>query len=238
MSAAGSGGAHFIAVRLHMVILDKPAVQRLYDQQAAHYDASLFWFDLVGLKSWRASLISRLALAPGATVVDLCCGTGANFALLAEAIGSSGRIVGVDLSESMLARARRKAEASGWPNVELVQADVEAFQLPAGTEAVVSTFGLEMVPRYEQVIAAMAERLQRGGRLGLLGLKHPERWPRWLIDAGIWLTQKYGVAREYESLQPWRAAERFLRVTHLEQKLLGAAYLCVAEKGAAEAAPS
>ncbi len=221
-----------------MGILDKSAVRRLYDGQAAHYDASLFRFDLLGLKSWRTSLISRLRLAPGATVVDLCCGTGANLALLADAVGPHGRIVGVDLSEAMLAQARRKAEVAGWSNVELIQADVEAFQLPIGTEAVISTFGLEMVPRYDHVIEDIAANLRPGGRLGLLGLKHPERWPRWLIDVGVWLTQKYGVAHEYESFQPWRAAERFLHVTHYEEKLLGAAYLCVAEKSAIEVAPA
>jgi ubiquinone/menaquinone biosynthesis C-methylase UbiE len=221
-----------------MGILDKPAVRRLYDREAEHYDASLFWFGLVGLKSWRAALISGLRLAPGATVVDLCCGTGANFALLADAVGPHGRMVGVDLSEAMLVQARRKAEVAGWSNVELIQADVEAFQLPIGTEAVISTFGLEMVPRYEHVIENIAANLRPGGRLGLLGLKHPERWPRWLIDVGVRLTQKYGVAREYESFQPWRAAEHYLRVTHWEQKLFGAAYICIAEKSAAESSPS
>lgn len=221
-----------------MGILDKSAVRSLYDREAEHYDASLFWFGLVGLKSWRASLISKLRLAPGATVVDLCSGTGANLVLLAEAVGPRGRVVGVDLSEAMLAQARRKAETAGWSNIELIQADVEAFQLPIGTQAVISTFGLEMVLNYERVIENAAANLRPGGRLGLLGLKHPERWPRWLVDVGVWLTQKCGVTREYESFQPWRAAERSLHVTHWEQKLFGTAYICVAENSAAESAPA
>lgn len=67
--------------------------------------------------------IRQLWLRPGATVVDIGCGTGLNFALLEEAIGPTGRIVAVDLSDDMLAAARRRTQKYGWDNVELLQVD-------------------------------------------------------------------------------------------------------------------
>ena len=52
-----------------------------------------------------------LGLRPGDTVVDIACGTGLNFPLLEEAIGPDGRIVGVDLTDAMLAQAQRRIES-------------------------------------------------------------------------------------------------------------------------------
>lgn len=212
-----------------MTILDKSEVEQLYDDQAREYDASLALFRLLGLNRWRTSLVKRLELSVGDTVVDLCCGTGANIELLAGAVGESGCIIGVDLSANMLAIARERAANCGLSNVELVQSDVEQFRLPSGTTSVLSTFGLEMVPQYESVISNVALQLPPDGRLGLLGLKHPENWPDWLISLGIWMTKKYGVTRDYEQFRPWQAADRFLQTVHFEEYLAGAAYLCVAK---------
>lgn len=65
-----------------------------------------------------------------------------------------------------------------------------------------------------------------------MGLKHPEGWPEWLIDAGVRLTQRFGVSRDYERFRPWKAADRHLNRVRLEQYLFGTTYLCVAEKAA------
>jgi len=59
----------------------------------------------------------------GDTVIDMACGTGLNFSLLQKAVGPGGRIVGVDLTDAMLARAQDRIKANGWSNVSLVQAD-------------------------------------------------------------------------------------------------------------------
>ena len=211
-----------------MTILDKSEVERLYDNQASNYDASLTIFRLLGVNKWRASLVRQLELSTGDTVVDLCCGTGANIELLAQAVGETGRMIGVDLSSEMLAIAREKAVSCGLSNVELVQADVEKFRLPSSTSAVLSTFGLEMVPQYESVVSNVASQLPSDGRLGLLGLKHPDNWPDWLISLGIWMTKKYGVTREYEQFHPWEAADKYFQTSHFEQRLAGAAYICLA----------
>lgn len=212
-----------------MPILSEGEVRNLYEEQARPYDASLLLFNAAGLRRWRAELVDGLGLSAGDTVVDLCCGTGENLLLLARAV-NGGRVVGVDLSGAMLERARDKVERAGVRNVELVEADIARFDLPPNTRAVLSTFGLEMVPTYEDVIARTAHRLPIGGRVGLMGLKHPEGWPEWLIDAGVRLTQRFGVSRDYERFRPWEAADRHLNMVRLEQRLFGATYLCVAEK--------
>jgi ubiquinone/menaquinone biosynthesis C-methylase UbiE len=79
-----------------------------------------FGLDVPG---WRREAIQMLDLTRGDMVVDIGCGTGLNFPLLQEVIGSEGKIIGVDLSDAMLDKARRRALENDWKNVELVCMD-------------------------------------------------------------------------------------------------------------------
>jgi SAM-dependent methyltransferase len=71
----------------------------------------------------RRTATARLALHAGDSVLELACGTGADFPYVEAQIGSEGRLVGLDYTPSMLAQARNLMEKQGWQNVELVHAD-------------------------------------------------------------------------------------------------------------------
>jgi len=87
-----------------------------------------------------------LALAPGAVVLDVGCGTGASALPAAEIVGPRGRVVGVDLAERLLAIARGKAESQGLANVEFRTGDMERLGYPDGHfDAVVSVFSIFFV---------------------------------------------------------------------------------------------
>ena len=73
------------------------------------------------LRAQRRQAVKVLRLRPGDTVVDIACGTGQNFPLIERVIGPQGQIVGVDLTDAMLAQAQRRIERNGWTNIELVQ---------------------------------------------------------------------------------------------------------------------
>ena len=62
--------------------------------------------------------------------------------------------------------------------------------------------------------------LPGGGRLVSYGLKHPNRWPEWLITLGIGLTKPFGVDRDYESLKPRLSIERHLHMTRVPGALV------------------
>lgn len=211
------------------VLLTSDEIRRLYRRLAPIYDLAVSPYRLLGLTRRREQAVEALRLAPGDTVLDLCCGTGLNFAPLQRAVGPSGRIIGVDLSEAMLRRARERTRRRGWENVDLVVADVASFAIPC-VDGVLATFALEMVPDYDDVIARVAEALPEGGRLALLGLEHPEGWPEWLIRLGVLLNRPFGVRRAYAELQPWTAARWHLKEILHEEFLAGAAYLSVAER--------
>lgn len=206
-------------------ILGPDAVRGLYDRLAPVYDGAAAAYGLVGGGRYRRRAARALRLSPGDTVVDLACGTGANFSHLVEAVGPTGRVVGVDLSPGMLAQARQRVEAEGWENVDLVEADVREFAFPEPVHGVLSTFGIEMVPEHADVIARAMDALTPGGRIAVGGLRRPDGWPEWHIRAGEIVNRPFGVSRAYEDIQPWRSVEAHAEDVRYEAYLLGAAYL-------------
>src|SRR5262249_8587523 len=152
-----------------------------------HYDLTSRLYPLPGYpqRGQRLRAVEALELRPGATVVDIACGTGLNFSLLEQAIGPEGRIVGVDLTDAMLAEAQRRVEENGWTNVSLVQADAAAFDFPAEVEAILSTYALTQVPGCGEVIAHGAAALAPGGHWAVLDLKLPDHAPPRLARLGI-----------------------------------------------------
>lgn len=206
------------------MVLTREGVRDLYRRTASFYDVALGLARPLGAARWRRETIRSLHLRSGDTVVDLCCGTGANFRGLRDAVGPTGRVVGVDLTEAMLDRARARIGRAGWANVTTVQADALDYLLPQPTDAVISTYGLEMVPEYDAVIERIAAALPPSGRLALLGLKHPERWPNWLIELGIALNRPFGVDRSYQDHRPWLSVRTHMSEAEHREFLFGAVY--------------
>jgi demethylmenaquinone methyltransferase/2-methoxy-6-polyprenyl-1,4-benzoquinol methylase len=161
--------------------------------------------------------------------VELGCGTGLNFPLLQEKVGPEGGIIGVDLTDAMLDRARHRVDRVGWRNVELVQSDAAAFSFPHGMNGVLSTFALTLVPEYDDVIRNATRALVAGGRMVVLDLKRPEGWPEWLVRLGVWLTRPFGVTLEMAERHPWESMARHLTGTRMHELYGGFAYLSVGE---------
>ena len=114
---------------------------------------------------WRRLTVAA-AVRPGDRVLDACCGTGD---LAIAALPVAGAVVGIDFSEAMLERARRKA-----PAVEWVQGDV--LELPfkdASFDAVTVGFGVRNVDDLERAIAELRRVLRTGGRLAILEITRP-----------------------------------------------------------------
>jgi ubiquinone/menaquinone biosynthesis C-methylase UbiE len=137
-----------------------------YDQWAASYDE-----DLNATRDLDAAVLRRASIAiSGSDVLELGCGTGKNTIWLAERAHS---VIGLDLSEGMLARARARVPAT---HVRFVQHDVRAqWPVPdASVDVVVGNLVLEHVAELAPVYAEAARVLRLGGQLWLCEL-HPER---------------------------------------------------------------
>jgi arsenite methyltransferase len=102
----------------------------------------------------------------GATVLDLGCGAGTDLLIAAQMVGPSGRAIGIDMTPSMLERARRSASEMGLENVQAHEGLIES--LPIGDESVdvvISNGVIDLVPDKDAVFAEIDRVLRPGGRL-------------------------------------------------------------------------
>jgi demethylmenaquinone methyltransferase/2-methoxy-6-polyprenyl-1,4-benzoquinol methylase len=141
------------------------AVRTMFDRIAPVYDAMNVVMTAGLDGGWRAATV-RAAVSPGDSVLDACCGTG-DLALAALAAG--GRVTGLDFSERMLERARRKSSAVEW-----VQGDALALPFDDGSfDAATVGFGLRNVEDHERALRELRRVLRPGGRLGVLDVTRP-----------------------------------------------------------------
>jgi len=212
--------------------LTKDAIRDLYRARAGAYDFSANLYYLIGFREarFRKRAISRLGIKEGDTVVEIGCGTGLNFRYVMGHIGTTGKLIGVDLTDSMLEKARQRIVNNDWQIVDLVNADATEYEFPAGTDAVYSTFALTLIPEFEDVIANAARALAPGGRLVVLDLKQPERWPLWAVKIGVLLTRPFGVSLDLAERKPWIAMEKYFTKVTVQEVFGGFAYIAVGEK--------
>jgi ubiquinone/menaquinone biosynthesis C-methylase UbiE len=209
-----------------------------YRKKAKHYEATSWLYPVPGYPLWaqRRRAVQALGLRPGATVVDIACGTGPNFSLLEEAIGPGGRIIGVDLTDAMLSRARERTAKNGWANISLVQSDALTFDFPAGVDAILSTYALTQVPECAEVIAHGAGALAPGGRLAVLDLKVPDNTPRRISQLGTATVRPFASIDQWIMRRPWEAIRAAVQDELAEpswtELFLGTAFLAAGSRGA------
>ena len=184
-----------------------------YRKKAKHYDVTSRLYPVPGYphQGQRLRAVQALGLHSGDSVIDLACGTGLNFPLIEDVIGPGGRIIGVDLTDAMLAQAQDRIAAHGWSNVSLVQADAAEYDFPTQAHAILSTYALTQVPECAQVIARGAAALSGGGRWVVLDVKVPGNTPRWLAQLGIAAIRPFAAIDEWMMRRPWEAIRAAMR---------------------------
>jgi ubiquinone/menaquinone biosynthesis C-methylase UbiE len=208
-----------------------------YRKKAKHYDLTSRLYPVPGYpqRAQCVRAVQALGLRPGGSVVDIACGTGLNFALIEQAIGPDGRIVGVDLTDAMLTQAEQRIEANGWSNISLVQADAAAFDFPTEADAILSTYALTQVPECGDVIARGAAALSHGGRWVVLDLKAPDKAPPWLAQLGIALVRPFGSIDEWVMRRPWETIRAAMNDTLADlswtELFFGTAFLASGSRG-------
>lgn len=135
-----------------------------YAWQSHIYDATR-WAFLFG----RNSIIEDLRLAPGATVVEVGCGTGHNLEGILKRVGTTGEIIAVDCSGPMIQRCSRRIRAKGWKNVRIMDEEYGWDPVTGGrADAVLLSYSLSMIPAWERTLNCALRDLKQGGRIGVV----------------------------------------------------------------------
>ena len=107
-------------------------------------------------------------LHEGERVLDLGSGGGIDVLLSATRVGPTGRAFGLDMTDEMLALARRNAAEAGATNVEFLKGQIEAIPLPAGSiDVVISNCVINLAADKAAVFREISRVLRPGGRIGI-----------------------------------------------------------------------
>jgi ubiquinone/menaquinone biosynthesis C-methylase UbiE len=171
---------------------------------AVTYGAAADHYDLPALSFWDrfgAATVSRLSLAPGHRVLDVCCGAGASALPAARAVGMTGQVLGIDLAAPMLDLARRRAAGQGLANVEFQHGDATGTGLPDGSfDAVVCVFGVFFVRDMTAFAAEMWRLVRPGGVLAVT------TWGPGLFEPAngiFWEAVRSVAPSAYKAFNPW-----------------------------------
>jgi SAM-dependent methyltransferase len=170
--------------------------------------------------------LGRLAMdalgpAPGSAVLDVGCGTGATTIELARRVGPAGRVVGVDVSGTLLEIARRRAGASGLGNLRFVRADAQHLTARTPFDAVFSRFGVMFFADPVAAFAQLRGCTSPGGQLGFVCWQQLADNP-WFSAASAALTGAAGGQSPPDPCEPGPFA--FADGTRIRQILTGAGW--------------
>ncbi len=181
----------------------------------ATYNAAADTFDAAPLSFWNRygqRTIDRLELKPGDCVLDVCCGSGASAIPAAIAVGSTGAVLGVDVSEGLLGLAREKAQHLN--NIEFRNHDCMALGLPDGSfDAIVCVFGIFFLPDMEAALRELWRMLKPGGKLAITSWGQTVFAP---MDQVFWDAVQAERPDLYKQYMPW---DRISETTALQTLL-------------------
>lgn len=128
------------------------------------------------------------ALKPGERVVDLGSGSGMDSFIASLKVGANGRVVGIDMTDAQLAKARRLAAPDSFGNVSYRQAYIEDTGLEAGTfDCVISNGVINLAPDKPRVFREAARLLRQGGRLAIADIVTEQPLPEGVVcNADLW----------------------------------------------------
>lgn len=179
----------------------------------------------------RRNAVSQLHLEQGDTVLDIGCGPGTNLELLREAVGSEGRVIGVDLSPRMVERATERIETHGWENVETVRADATTLSLGADRfDGALATTAVSSTPDVRATVKNVYDALKPGTRFAVYEIR--------LVPSSLGRILNPLIKRFYRAFGNWNDEEDVLieleysfdGTTVVETFALGTNYIAVATK--------
>ena len=163
----------------------KENIEKMFDAVAPTYDSLNHIMSLGVDKTWRRKAVREIATPGVEKVLDVACGTGDSTIAIARALSADGAVVGIDISDGMMALIAEKAAAKGVEGkISLRKEDGEATSFPDGAfDCVTCSFGIRNFEHKEKGLEEFRRVLREGGKVVILELSVPRnRFVRWIYD--------------------------------------------------------
>ena len=156
-------------------------------------------------------------------MLDVGCGTGLSLALLHDAVGARGHIIGIEQCPEMIERARLCVRQQGWGNVTLIEAPAEAAEIAATADAALFHFTHDILCD-PLALNHVARSLRPGARVVACGLQwvHPWAWP---LNLFVLSAALHSVSSIDGLDRPWSGLARHIDELQVDTMLAGAVYL-------------
>ena len=153
-------------------------VEQMFDHIAHSYDQLNHRLSWNIDKMWRNAAIKKLAEKQPQTILDVATGTG-DFAIKAAEALKPAKVLGIDISEKMMEIGQQKVAARGLQDIiSFKKEDCTALTLPSNSfDAVMAAFGIRNFADLDKGLAEMCRVLKKGGRLAIVELTTPQRFP-------------------------------------------------------------
>jgi demethylphylloquinol methyltransferase len=183
------------------------AVQALFDRIAPVYDDLNQVLSLGQHKIWKQMALKWAAPQPGDTALDICCGSGDVALMLADKVGPTGQVYGLDFAAAQLQIAQ--ARSAHYPNITWMQGD--ALQLPFEADqfdCITMSYGLRNVQDISVALKEIHRVLQPGAKAAILDMHRPDNplvrgFQQWYLDAVVVpAAQRMGMTEEYAYIAP------------------------------------
>ncbi len=201
-----------------MFRIDKKLAKDRYRRLAARYNYATRRIEPI-----RRQAVDTLRLQPGQRVLDVACGTGKSLAMLREAVGPAGVVVGVEQSHEMLEQAHERVREGGWDNVRLIESNMESADLADSFDAVLFVYTQDVL-QSDAALARIFEATCPGARVVSTGLK---LFPWYIGIANLWLLAiSYPYFTTFKGLgKPWIPLQRYVDLQDVHATFLGSGYI-------------
>ncbi|MDF0726220.1 demethylmenaquinone methyltransferase [Cytobacillus sp. S13-E01] len=149
-------------------------VHKVFEKISENYDQMNSVISFQQHKAWRKDTMKRMDVQKGAKALDVCCGTADWTIALADAVGPTGEVYGLDFSKNMLKIGQDKIETLQVKHAKLIHGNAMGLPFEDNTfDYVTIGFGLRNVPDYLQVLKEMYRVVKPGGKVVCLETSQP-----------------------------------------------------------------
>ena len=182
-------------------------------------------FDFSFIKPVRHRAVELLNLKPGDRVLDVGCGPGGSFPFLVSAVGTSGRVVGVEMGPEVSFNARKRIARNGWETVEVIVAAAQEVHL-IGTFDGLLMFAAADVYASEEALENILRHVKGDGRVAVFGAKFSSNYLARMFNPLLELLFKLiSPTTPRPDYEPWRLLAKYVEGLDVKEYFFGLMFL-------------